>query len=123
MKRERGEQAYSLVMIIAQLLAHELVHPLRILVVAAAVDARDYKRHGCRCCVVCGGCVEAGFGGCGKYFQCCVEQGDERRRYRCKFILQPTARSDGEMRRVTAETSSCTMTHCGVGPMIRSDDK
>ena len=34
-------------MVIAQLLAHELVHPLRVLVVAAAVDAWDYEGHDC----------------------------------------------------------------------------
>ena len=41
-------------MVVAQLLAHELVHPLRVLVVAAAIDTGDYEGHGCGCC---GSCV------------------------------------------------------------------
>jgi len=43
--RRREERTYSLIMVIAQLFSHELVHPLRVLVVAAAVDAWNYERH------------------------------------------------------------------------------
>jgi len=63
-----------------------------------------------RMCVGAGGEIE-----CGR-----IERTECR--LECRFYLA-ACRSDGEQRRVTAETRSCMMTHFGVATVIRLHDK